>query len=42
MEKGMWCRDPMAPLRVIAAAMIMLPMALNISFDITIRIHELT
>jgi hypothetical protein len=32
MEKGMWCRDPMVPLAVMAAAMMMLPMALDISF----------
>jgi hypothetical protein len=32
MEKGIWCRDPMVPLAVMAAAMMMLPMALDISF----------
>jgi hypothetical protein len=32
MEKGIWCREPMVPLAVMAAAMMMLPMALNISF----------
>jgi len=31
MEKGIWCREPMVPLAVMAAAMMIFPIALNIS-----------
>jgi hypothetical protein len=34
MEKGIWCRDPMVPLAVMAAAMMMLPIALGVSLSI--------
>jgi hypothetical protein len=34
MEKGIWCREPMVPLAVMAAAMMMLPIALGVSLSI--------
>jgi hypothetical protein len=34
MEKGMWCREPIVPFKVMAAAMIRLPIALHVSLAI--------
>jgi hypothetical protein len=39
MEKGMWCREPMVPFKVMAAAMMRLPMALRVSLAILTAEH---